>query len=280
MTERELEDDVQLDRRGLLQGLGIAAGLATLGAPDAAVAASIQPADATVRLGGRAIRVVDLTHKLTKAFNFGLTSPPRIALEAIDGSGKAVGMKLNRLALVEHTGTHIDAPSHFGTGGRSLGEIPVSDLVVPLVVLDFRQRRGTDRNAQVGVADIQAWERRHGRLPAGCCVALWSGFDPLRDIPRVAGIRRPPENPGFGPGVVDLLAGRAVKGVAVDAMNIDSGNNVPAYPFHQQWLATGGWGIEGIANLGAVPAKGAVLVVGVAPIEDATGMPVRAIALF
>ncbi|MBV1686236.1 hypothetical protein KRR38_00760 [Novosphingobium sp. G106] len=63
-------------------------------------------------------------------------------------------------------------------------------------------------------------------------------------------------------------------------MNIDSGENVPSYPFHQQWLATGGWGIEGLVNLGSVPPKGAILIVGVPPIESATGMPLRAIAMF
>lgn len=276
MMQEEMEQGTDIDRRGLLQGLGLAATGATLGAAGATQAASIQPADAMVRLGGRAIRIVDLTHKLTKAFNFG--QPPRIAFEPIDGSGKAVGMKLNRLSLVEHTGTHIDAPSHFGEGGRSLGEIPVSDLVVPLAVLDFRERRAADPNAQVGVADIEAWESRHGRLPAGCCVALWSGFD-VEDIWRSLEKRQIPKTPGFGAGVVELLAKRSVKGVAVDAMNLDSGNNAPAYPFHQKWLATGGWGIEGMANLGTVPAKGAVLVVGAPPVEGATGMPIRVIAL-
>lgn len=272
--------DAGLDRRELLHGFGLAAALATTAAAaDPAGAAPVTPAEGQVRLAGRAIRVIDLTHRLTKAFNFGQTNPPRFGLEAVDGSGKAVGMKLNRLSLVEHTGTHIDAPSHFGTGGRSLGEIPVADLVVPLVVLDFRQRRTADGNAQVGMADIEAWERRHGRLPAGCCVAMWSGFDPIATVEEAMRTRRNFDAPGFAPEVVAMLKARAVKGVATDTGNIDSNANSPAFPFHQQWLATGGWGIENITNLGAVPAKGAVLIVGAAPVDAATGMPVRAIAL-
>lgn len=86
--------------------------------------------------------------------------------------------------------------------------------------------------------------------------------------------------PGFNPGVVELLMRRAVKGLAVDIMNIETGDRIPAYPFHQGWQVTGGWGLEGVANLAKVAETGAVLVVGRLPVETATGMPVRLSAMF
>jgi kynurenine formamidase len=77
-----------------------------------------------------------------------------------------------------------------------------------------------------------------------------------------------------------LAEARSVKGIAVDSMTLDRGSNVPAYPVHQFWLRSGRWGIEGMANLAAVPPVGAVLIVGAAPVKDATGFPVRLVALF
>ena len=266
-------------RRDLFAGGLVAIGAAMMGGVAPAGATVVPDGNARVALGGRQIAVVDLTHALTSEFNF---SPmrPRIAMDPIVGSGLAVGMNLNRLMLVEHTGTHIDVPRHFSDKGRSLGEVPIGDLVVPLAIMDLRERARGDPDAGLTPADILAWERRHGRLPEGCCVAIDSGYDPLvRMREMMSGGRR--GSPGFTPEVSSFLIGeRNVKGIAVDAMSIDQGKNGPAYPVHQQWLRSGRWGIEGLTNFGAVPPSGALLIVGAAPIKDATGIPVRAIALF
>jgi kynurenine formamidase len=185
--------------------------------------------------------------------------------------------------LVEHTVTHIDVPRHFAKDGRSVGEVPLSDLIVPLAVLDLRARAVVDPDMAVTPDDILLWERQHGQLPRGCCVAINSGWDPLARTGRANGTPRSDSrrSPGFSLEAVQMLAAsRDVKGIAVDAMTLDRGTNAPEYPVHQFWLRSGRWGIEGLTNLDVVPPSGAVLVVGVAPIKDATGFPVRAIALF
>jgi len=277
------DDRSGLGRRdflGAVGGVAVAAGLE--GAAGAAVVPGIagpgKPAP-LVRFGGRSLRMADLTHRLTRQFNFD-PAHPRIAMESVDGSGVKVGMKMHRIALIEHTGTHIDAPSHFGETLRSLGEIPVEDLVVPLAVVDISARAARNNNAEVTPADLAAWEKRHGRLPDGCCVAIHSGWDPLAGGDRNQA-RRTHEMPAFGIAAARwLVSARRVKGIAVDAMSIDAGEHIPDYPVHQFWLQSGRWGIEGITNLKAVPPVGALLVVGAAPIVDATGMPIRAIALF
>ncbi|MFM2370871.1 MAG: DNA-directed polymerase [Pseudomonadota bacterium] len=276
-----MSGDAMWDRRTLLGAIGAAgASLAALneaGVP--AQAATVEPAVSNVHFGRHALKIVDLTHRLTREFNFD-PAHPRIALESVDGSGVKVGMKMHQIALIEHTGTHIDAPSHFGEQFRSLGDIPLADLVVPLAVVDISAKAALSRNAQVEPADIAAWEKRHGVLPKGCCVAMHSGWDPIAEMARN---RREGAHAstGFSPEAAQMLMEkRSVKGIAVDAMTIDAGPNVPAYPVHQAWLRSGRWGIEGMTNLKAVPATGALLVVGAAPVADATGFPVRAIAMF
>jgi kynurenine formamidase len=271
-----------VERRAFLLALGA---LAAVGAPIGEEPAEASPVGAepgSFVLGGKRVRFVDLTHELTSDFNFSRT-PPRIALDPIVGSGFAAGMNLNRLLLVEHTGTHIDVPRHFAKDGRSLGEMPLSDLIAPLAVIDLRARAAADPDTALTPDDILVWERRHGRLPPGCCVAINSGWDPISRMPGASGPATATSrgSPGFSLEAAKMLAAsRDVKGIALDAMSIDRGTNAPAYPVHQFWLRSGRWGIEGLTNLDVLPPAGAVLIVGAAPIKDATGFPIRALALF
>lgn len=268
-----------LGRRELLLLLGAGVATATLQTAPTAEAAPVAAEAGSISLQNQRIQFADLSHALTSEFNV-IPGRPRIAMDPIVGSGYDTGMNLNRLLLIEHTGTHIDAPRHFDNDGASLGEIPLADLIVPLAVIDFSSRFEADPDAALSPDDILAWESRHGRLPEGCCVAIHSGWNFTEAMALFAkGIRR--GSPGFSPEAAEMLiTERSVKGIAVDALSIDRGSNGPAYPVHQRWLRSGRWGIEGLTNLKAVPASGAVLIVGAAPVKDATGMPIRAIALY
>ena len=270
------------NRRTILRALSSSLAGLLCGAHEGAHAVPVKKAVGTTALAGRSIRFADLTHALTSEFNLD-PARPRIALDPIVGSGFAVGMHLNRLLLVEHTGTHIDAPRHFDAQGVSLGELPLDDLIVPLAIIDLSERVAADRDAELTPKDVQQWEKRYGRLPEGCCVAIRCDWDPIGEWNK-RGSMSPEEarrSPGFGMQVAHMLiTERAVKGIAVETLSIDTGTNGPAYPVHQLWLKSGRWGIEGITNLQSVPAVGALLIVGAAPVKGATGLPVRAIALF
>jgi len=274
------ENEGGSSRRDIFNGaLSMFAAVHLISDSEPGQAAPVDGGTNVVRLRNSEFRFTDLTHKLTREFNFG-ANPPRIAMESVDGSGVKVGMKMHRLSLIEHTGTHIDAPSHFGENYRSLGDIPLRDLIAPLAVIDITERKARDRNAQLEPDDVLLWEKRHGRLPDGCCVAMHSGWDPFVEMERNRA-EGAMASTGFSPATARMLAEqRNVKGIAVDSMTIDAGRNVPDYPVHRYWLSTGRWGIEGVANLKAVPPAGAVLIVGAAPVADATGFPVRVIALF
>lgn len=277
-NERDMQDAADpVARRSIVAALVGLAGAAQLGSP--AQAAPVDAGVGEVGFGTRSLRFADLTHALTRQFNFG-PDPRRIAFESVDGSGAAVGMLMHRVSLIEHTGTHIDAPSHFSADQPSLGEIALRDLIVPLAVVDISARVADEPNAELLPEDVLAWESRHGPLPAGCCVALHSGVDPLEQAERVrAGGRL--SAAGFSVAAARMLIdSRDVRGIAVDAMTIDAGGNVPEYPVHRMWLRSGRWGIEGITNLQAVPPAGALLVAAAAPVVTATGFPVRALALF
>ena len=44
-----------------------------------------------------------------------------------------------------------------------------------------------------------------------------------------------------------------------------------AFPVHYAWLGSGRWGVEAVANLDVVPAKGAILVLGGPKVRRGTG---------
>ena len=75
-----------------------------------------------------------------------------------------------------------------------------------------------------------------------------------------------------------LLKERRISGLAVDTLSLDRGSSKD-FKTHYVWLPAGRWGLENVANLEAVPAAGAMLVVGVAKVKDATGGPARLFAL-
>lgn len=266
-----------IDRRDIL-ALG-ALGALAWGSGSRADAAAVTPDETALSLHGRRLHILDLTHRLTRAFAF---TPGRLTMEAVEGSGTKAGMALNRVSIVEHTGTHLDAPRHFAPDGAAVGDLPIGQLIVPLAVIDIREKAKADRDARVLPQDIAAWERRHGRIPAGACVAMLSGWDPLAAFAGY-GKLTPAErrkSPGFDAAVLDLLMQRDVRGIGVDTMSIDAGEAMPAFPVHQSWLRSGRWALEGLANLDRAPAAGGLLFAGVAPLENATGMPARVIALY
>jgi len=90
--------------------------------------------------------------------------------------------------------------------------------------------------------------------------------------------------PAFSPPSRDALAWLGTRPIPTkpysNTMSIDAGEAMPTFPVHQAWLRSGRWALEGLTNLDRAPAAGGLLFAGVAPLENATGMPARVIALF
>src|SRR5262244_1027515 len=259
-----------LSRRRFVKA-GLAASFAaTAAVPDMAGAASARSFTSAV----------DLTHTMSPDFPtfFGV---PGIEMEK-KFDLKKDGFNLYWWRLIEHAGTHLDAPIHFSEDGISADRIPSDNLVVPLVVIDVAAKAASNADYQLSRDDLAAWERRHGRLPANCCVAMHSGWGAyVADAAKFTGKDASGvfHFPGVGPEATEwLLKQRQVAGIAVDTISLDHG---PSKDFktHLLWLPAGHWGLEGVANLDKVPASGATLVVGLAKVRGATGGPARLIAL-
>lgn len=82
----------------------------------------------------------------------------------------------NRFRGPEHGGTHMDAPIHFSESGATADEVPLASLVGPAVVVDVSAKAAADSDYRLAVADLEAWEADHGRIPAGAIVLMRSGW--------------------------------------------------------------------------------------------------------
>lgn len=216
------------------------------------------------------MRVIDLTRPLDETSSLWPGIPPMVveSTETIEGDGSFS----RRVTLDEHSGTHFDAPSHFLEGAAHVADVPASQLVRPLHVVDFTGQSKDDPDAELTVSDLGDHEAVHGPIEAGSVVFLrtdWpalSGTEPLRF-------------PGFGVEAATLLAERGVVGLGTDTLGIDPGF-AAEFPVHRDvTLPRGIWHVENLTNLGAVPPSGAWAVVGVPRMAGASGFPARVMAI-
>src|SRR5260370_19570690 len=78
--------------------------------------------------------------------------------------------------MLEHYGTHIDAPAHFPPGITTVDKIPVEKFFGPAVIIDVRNEAERNPDYQLTVKRIEAWEEQHGTMPAGAIVGLRTGW--------------------------------------------------------------------------------------------------------
>jgi kynurenine formamidase len=226
---------------------------------------------------------VDLTHVLDSAFPY-IPAPGTFpfALEPI-ATLERDGVAANAWRIHEHLGTQIDAPSHFAAGGRSLDQIRSDELMVPVIVIDISRRAASDADTELTVNDIAAWERQHGRIPDGACVMMRSGWqahvsDPARYIR--ADASRTKHYPGFSLAALRfLIEERSIWGVGVDTISFDPGRD-NAYLGHRALLGADKWALEAVANLDQLPPVGAIMFIGAPRVRNATGGPVRLLAVW
>lgn len=194
----------------------------------------------------------------------------------------------NNYAASEHGGTHVDAPIHFARGGRTIDQVPLAEWIGPAVRIDVTAACAADRDYRLTIDDIRRWEERHGPIPRGAWVIMYTGVGTRHypDKVKVLGTdRRGPDAlpllhfPGFGLAAVQfLLQERQITGIALDTPSIDYGQSVD-FEVHRALCGAGKLAIENLANLDRLPAAGAVLFAAPMPIRNGTGSPARVFAV-
>ena len=80
--------------------------------------------------------LIDLTMPMSER-TIPFPGHPPTELEPLHGSSETEGLRNTVIRSSLHTGTHIDAPSHFVAGGASIDQIPIERFWRPALRLDL-----------------------------------------------------------------------------------------------------------------------------------------------
>jgi kynurenine formamidase len=185
------------------------------------------------------------------------------------------GFRTTFYSMVGQYGTHVDPPAHFASDGITMDKIPVKQMILPLVVFDATPFLASDPDHAWSIADIENWEKSHGRVPAGSFAALRTDMYKDWDS-NPARFKRQPFPAWSLAAVKFLVEQRGVTAIGHEAMDTDTTDKMES----ETWLLKAGhWQIEVMANLDQVPATGALIVVAWPKVENGLGFPARAFAI-
>ena len=234
-------------------------------------------------------KMVDLTH----AFAPGIPHWPGFPdekRETIYGYEKGQGTKGDGFLAEVYThvgqwGTHVDPPAHFHKGLRTVDQIDLKEMILPLVVIDVHTEVAKNPDYTLTVERVKKWESDHGPIPAGAFVALrtdWAKRWPdaaAMDNKAADGVAH---YPGWGLDALKLLYGeRKITASGHETTDTDPGiaTSKDDYALETYILGTNHYQIELLTNLDQVPEAGAIVVVSFPKPQGGSGFPARVFAI-
>jgi kynurenine formamidase len=244
------------------------------------------------RPGG--VCIVDLTQTLSPDFppivlppEIGQSRPFRMEeISRYDDRGPA--WYWNNVSFGEHTGTHFDAPIHWISGRdlphNAIDTLPVEHFIAPACVIDCNKEANADADFLLTVAHLKAWEKRHGRIPAGAWVLMRTDWSKRTDPVAYQNLDDTGQHtPGPDPDCVRFLVQeRDVHGFGTETIGTDAGQAAhlkPPYPCHYYMHGAGKYGLQCLCNLDRLPATGALIVAAPLKILQGSGSPLRVFAI-
>lgn len=196
------------------------------------------------------------------------------------------GFLAQRFSMVGQYGTHIDAPIHFVRDSRYLHELQLKELVLPLVVIDVSEEVKRESTYTLTVDRILQFEQQYGEIERDTFVALrtdWSKRWP--DKERFNNQNEQGENqmPGWGMEALQFLfETRHISAIGHETYDTDSSAEYAKHGTlagEYYVLEQDTYQVELMKNLDQLPAKGAYIFNFVAKPENASGFPVRSVAI-
>lgn len=239
------------------------------------------------------IRVIDLTQTLSPDFpalvlppELGQCAPFRIEeVSRYDERGPA--WYWNNITMSEHAGTHFDAPAHWISGrdlpNNATDSINPANFIAPAVVIDISAKAAADPDYELKLADIEAWETIHGRIPSNTWVLLRTDWSKRSSADYVNLREDGAHTPGPSVAAIKFLVDqRKILGLGVETIGTDTGQAMhqsPPYPAHYFLHGAGRYGLQCLTNLDQLPPTGVVIFAAPLKIRQGSGSPLRVLAM-
>ncbi len=226
-------------------------------------------------------RWVDLTHELSPE------TPHWVGWDALQMETKASLdsslFSAHAYTVVGQYGTHVDAPSHMVKGGRPLDQIALSEMVLPLCVIDKTAAVQENCDYTLSVQDITQWEEVHGPIPQGAFVVFGSGWSkrPAADMDNLdaQGNRH---FPGWSLDAVRFLVEqRDIGGIGHETSDTEAPitSDRSNYEVEYYILAQNRIQVELLTNVDQCPPVGAIIFITFPKAKNGTGFPARCFAV-
>ena len=226
---------------------------------------------------------VDLTH----AFEPGIPHWKGFADEKREQvySYEKDGFLAHLYTHVGQWGTHVDPPAHFAKGLRTIDQISLKEMILPLVVLDVHRSVEKNSDYTVTLNDVKAWESRYGKIPPGSFVALRTDWS--KRWPHAAAMANKDATgiahyPGWSMEVLKYLYEECkITASGHETTDTDPGlaTSKEDYSLESYILHRNHFQIELLANLDKVPEYGALVVATFPNVKAGSGFPARVFAI-
>jgi len=185
------------------------------------------------------MKLIDVTVPIRDAMAVYRANPPVRIRPAM--TLRKDGVNLSELCLGSHTGTHVDAPSHFIKGGKGIDRVELERFLGPAYVADLRRVEGGISALDLAEARIPPASRR---VLLRTSNSRW--WHPARAF-RTDFVYLAPDG-------ADWLVERGVQLVGIDYLSIE-GYGVPGAPTHKRLLGAGIPILEGLDLFNVRPGR-------------------------
>ena len=226
-------------------------------------------------------KYIDLTHTLTpsipvwKGFGpskFGPTVNPETGKPYEYGKD---GFEATHYDLsTDQFGTQLDPPAHWAPEYPAIDELPATYAIRPLVVISIVDQVAKNPGYHLQVADIERWEAKHGRIPAGSVVMVRSDWSKEWPNP---GLATREVFPGVSLSALKFLhLQRHILFHGHEPLDTDTTPTLEG----EHWLMHHGYTqAEGVAHLDEVPETGCLVTIGYPKFKGGLGGYARYVAI-
>ncbi|MCI0401367.1 MAG: cyclase family protein [Gammaproteobacteria bacterium] len=229
----------------------------------------------------KSAKYIDLTHTVTPSIPVWKGFGPSTFGPAINpDTGRPYeyakdGFEANEYHLsTDQLGTQLDPPAHWAPEYPAVDELPATYALRPLVVISIVDQVAKNPGYHLQIADIERWEAKNGKIPAGSVVMVRSHWSKEWPNP---GLAAQTVFPGVSLNALKFLhQQRNILFHGHEPLDVDATPTLEG----EYWLLHSGYTqAEGVANLDQVPEKGCLVTIGYPKFKGGLGGYARYVAI-